>query len=150
MCIFRFDVTCGLYRSMIRLHKLCSLILYLYRPQHSWFSPMSQYVFFGRTVWGAFDDTFSDTLEPNQSAKSQQLIWACSVRLSILLNPFPNTPFWNSPKFKEAADNNWNVAIKGFLDRDSMEKNVEKVEIDHLDNFTLFHNVFLKLVSLIC
>ena len=27
---------------------------------------------------------------------------------------FPNTPFWNRPKFKEAADDNWNVAIKGF------------------------------------
>ena len=33
---------------------------------------------------------------------------------SILLNPFPNTLFWDLPKFKEAADNNWNVAIKGF------------------------------------
>ena len=29
-------------------------------------------------------------------------------------NPFPNTPFWDCPKFKEAADDNWNVAIKGF------------------------------------
>ena len=27
------------------------------------------------------------------------------------INPFPNKPFWNHPKFKEAADDNWNVAI---------------------------------------
>ena len=31
-----------------------------------------------------------------------------------LVNPFPNTPFWDRPKFKEAADDNWNVVIKGF------------------------------------
>ena len=31
-----------------------------------------------------------------------------------LFNPFPNTPFWDAPKFKEAADDNWNEAIKGF------------------------------------
>ena len=30
------------------------------------------------------------------------------------INPFPITPFWNRPKFKEAADDNWNVDIKGF------------------------------------
>ena len=24
-------------------------------------------------------------------------------------NPFPNTPFLDCPKFKEAADDNWNV-----------------------------------------
>ena len=29
-------------------------------------------------------------------------------------NLFPNTPFWDSPKYKEAAYDNWNVAIKGF------------------------------------
>ena len=28
-------------------------------------------------------------------------------------NTFPDPPFWDCPKFKEAADNNWNVAIKG-------------------------------------
>ena len=27
------------------------------------------------------------------------------------INPFPNIPFWDQPKFKEAADGNWNVAI---------------------------------------
>ena len=31
-----------------------------------------------------------------------------------MINPFPKTPFWDRPKFKEAADNNWNVAIKRF------------------------------------
>ena len=30
------------------------------------------------------------------------------------INPFPCTPFWEGPEFKEAADDNWNVAIKGF------------------------------------
>ena len=30
-----------------------------------------------------------------------------------IINPFPNTPFWDCPKFK-AADDNWNVAIKEF------------------------------------
>ena len=28
------------------------------------------------------------------------------------INPFPNTPFSDRPKFKEAADINGNVAIK--------------------------------------
>ena len=30
------------------------------------------------------------------------------------VNPFPTTPFWDRPKFKEDVDDNWNVAIKGF------------------------------------
>ena len=34
--------------------------------------------------------------------------------LVLSVNPFPNTPFWDRPKFKEAADHNWNVAIKEF------------------------------------
>ena len=29
-------------------------------------------------------------------------------------NHFPNTPVWDRPKFIEAVDDNWNVAIKGF------------------------------------
>ena len=29
-------------------------------------------------------------------------------------NPFPNTPYWDCPKLKEAADDNSNVAIKRF------------------------------------
>ena len=56
---------------------------------------------------------------------------------------FPNTPFWDCPKFKKAADNNWNVAIKGFLDTDCIE-NVGKGKLLILSIFTLFHNVFLK------
>ena len=31
--------------------------------------------------------------------------------LSIFVNPFPNKPFWDRPKFKEAADDNWKLAI---------------------------------------
>ena len=30
------------------------------------------------------------------------------------VNPFPNTPFWDPLKFKEAIDDNWNVAINAF------------------------------------
>ena len=30
------------------------------------------------------------------------------------LNQFLNTPFWDCPKSKEVANDNWNVAIKGF------------------------------------
>ena len=40
-------------------------------------------------------------------------------------NAFPNTPFWNRPKFKEAADDNWNVTIKGFQGTDCIENIVE-------------------------
>ena len=29
-------------------------------------------------------------------------------------NPFPCTPYWDCPIFREAADDNWNVAIKVF------------------------------------
>ena len=29
-------------------------------------------------------------------------------------NPFYNMPFWDHSKFKEAAGDNWNVAIKEF------------------------------------
>ena len=44
---------------------------------------------------------------------------------------FPNTTFWNCPKFKEDADDNWNVAIEGFQDTDCIENIVEKGEIAH-------------------
>ena len=33
---------------------------------------------------------------------------------TLIIDPFPNTPFWDCPKFKEATDDNWNVANKGF------------------------------------
>ena len=31
-----------------------------------------------------------------------------------LPNPFPHIPFWDLPKLKEAADENWNVSFKGL------------------------------------
>ena len=62
-----------------------------------------------------------------------------SCRIVIMIvNPFPNTPFWDRPRFKEAADDNWNVAIKGFLDTDCIENIVEKGEIAHFEQFHLF------------
>ena len=42
---------------------------------------------------------------------NQEVVWSIDLQN---INPFPNTPFWDHPKFKEAADDNWNVAIKGF------------------------------------
>ena len=36
------------------------------------------------------------------------------IKITGSLNPFPNSSFWNCPKFKEAADSKWNVAIKEF------------------------------------
>ena len=41
-------------------------------------------------------------------------------------NPFSNSLFWDRPKFKEAADDNWNLANKGFEDTDCIENIVEK------------------------
>ena len=67
-----------------------------------------------------------------------------------LFNPFPNTPFWDHPKFKEAADDNWNVATERFQDTDCIENNVDKGEIAYLEQFHLFHNVFLKNFSSLC
>ena len=29
-------------------------------------------------------------------------------------DPFPNTPFWDCPNFKKAAEDNWNVASEIF------------------------------------
>ena len=60
--------------------------------------------------------------------------------LSLKFNPFPNTAFWDSPK--EAANDNWNVAIKGFQDTDSIENIVEKGEIAHFEQFHLFPQCF--------
>ena len=66
------------------------------------------------------------------------------------VNPFPNTPFLNRPKLKEAADDNWNVAIERFYDTHCIEYTVEKVKLLILSNFTFSHNVFLKLFSSMC
>ena len=49
------------------------------------------------------------------------------------INPFPNTSFWDHPKFKEAADDNLKLATKGFSDTDCIENIVEKGEIAHFD-----------------
>ena len=59
-------------------------------------------------------------------------------------NPFPNTPFWDRPKFKEAADDNWNMAIKEFKDTDYIEKIVETGKIAHFDQFHPFPQCFPK------
>ena len=58
------------------------------------------------------------------------------------VNSFPNTPFWRHPKSKEAADDNWNVAIKLFYDTDCIENIVEKGEIAHFEPFHLFLQCF--------
>ena len=60
------------------------------------------------------------------------------------VNPFPNTPFWDHPKFKEAEDDNWNVVIKGLKDTDCIENIVEKYEIAHFEQFYIFPQSFHK------
>ena len=62
------------------------------------------------------------------------------------LTDSPNTPFWDCPELKEAADNNWNVAIKGFYNTDCIENIVENGEIAHLEQFHLFPQCFPKAV----
>ena len=71
-----------------------------------------------------------------------RLSWADTFGNCI--NPFLNTPFWIRPNFKEAADNNWNVAIKGFQDTDCIENIVEKGEIAHFEQFHLLPQCFPK------
>ena len=51
----------------------------------------------------------------------------------LTINPFPNAPSWDRPKFKQAADDNWNLAIKGLLDTGCIENIVEKGEIAHFE-----------------
>ena len=48
-----------------------------------------------------------------------------------LLNPFPNTPFGDISKLKEAADDNCNVALKGLYHVDRRENINETGEIAH-------------------
>ena len=60
-------------------------------------------------------------------------------------NPFLNAPSWDSTKYKEAADDNWNVAINnGYLDTDCIENIVEKGEIAHFEQFHPFPQCFPK------
>ena len=71
----------------------------------------------------------------------------CWLRTQIFgkrFNSFPNTPCWDRPKLKEAADNNQNVAIKGFKDLDCIENIVKKGEIAHFEQFHLFPQCFPK------
>ena len=51
----------------------------------------------------------------------------------------------NSKKLQTATE-----VIIGFQDTDYKENIVEKGEIAHLSNFTILHNVFLKLFSSMC
>ena len=46
---------------------------------------------------------------------------------NFLFNLFPNTPFWDRPKFKDAADDNWNVAINPLPDDKILYKKIEKL-----------------------
>ena len=70
---------------------------------------------------------------------------------SSLYNPFPNIPFWDRPKFKEAADDNWNVAINPLPHNSTfwrardiwLWKTLwEKEKLLVTSNFFFFHNVF--------
>ena len=61
-----------------------------------------------------------------------------------LYNPLPNTTFWDHPKFRETAEDNWNVAIKGFYDTDCIGNIVEKGEIANFEQFHLFPQCFPK------
>ena len=68
----------------------------------------------------------------------EKKIQSFSEKSCTCINPFPNTPFWDHPKFKEAADDNWTVAIQRFKDTDYIENIVEKGEIAHFEQFHLF------------
>ena len=69
---------------------------------------------------------------------------------SYFINPFPNTPFWISPNLRDAAEENCNMAIKGFSDIDCIENIVEKGEIAHFEQFHLFPQCFPKAFSSMC
>ena len=66
------------------------------------------------------------------------------------MNPFPDTPFWDRTKSKEAADDNKNVSIKGFKDTDCIENIVEKGEIAHFEQFHIFSAMFSQSFFLLC
>ena len=62
--------------------------------------------------------------------------------MCLKVHPFPNKLFRDRTKFKEAADNNLNLAIKGFQDTDCKENLVEKGTIAHFEQFQLFRQFF--------
>ena len=66
------------------------------------------------------------------------------------LNAFSNTPFWDCPKFKGAADDDWNVAIKGFKDTGYIENIVEKGDIAHVERFHLYPECLPKVFFFQC
>ena len=57
-------------------------------------------------------------------------------------NPFLNTPFLDRPKFQEVADDNLNVANKGFKNTDCIENIVKKGEIAQNEQFHPFPPMF--------
>ena len=56
----------------------------------------------------------SDTQAETIQAQQREIETLKHVLEHSKVNPFPNTPFWDGPKFKEASNDNWNVAIKEF------------------------------------
>ena len=50
----------------------------------------------------------------------------CDLGSTQHTSPFPNTSFRDPVIFKEVADDNSNVAIKGFYDTDYIENIVKK------------------------
>ena len=61
---------------------------------------------------------------------------------NFYINQFPNTPIWDRLKFKEAEDENWNEAIKGFKDTDCIEIIVGKGEIANSEQIHFFPQCF--------
>ena len=58
-----------------------------------------------------------------------------------------NTSFEDRPKFKEAADDNWNVDFKIQIAKKTLWK---KVKLLILSNFTFFRNVSWRIFSSMC
>ena len=84
------------------------------------------------------------TLSVWKSLKS--VLWERVKWAMLWQNSFPYSLFWDCLKFKEAADDNWNLDIKGFKDRDYIENILEKGKIAHFEPFHLFPQCFPKAV----
>ena len=61
-----------------------------------------------------FNHMIMKLLSANRSNLRRKKICHRKTDKCPYINLFPKSPFWDCPKFKEAADDNWNVAIKGF------------------------------------